>query len=123
MTTTVPFFRPSVTEAEIAEVVACLRSGWLTTGPLTRRFEEDFAQAVELLLHRGDDELAVVAADLDDGAGGVPAVERHPRVDQPDPDLARGPGVDEVEGVVPGHAEPEVIVDGEVPFGIEAADA
>ncbi len=42
----VPYFRPSVTEAEIAEVVACLRSGWLTTGPLTRRFEEEFAQAV-----------------------------------------------------------------------------
>src|SRR3954468_17017220 len=42
----VPFFRPSITEAEIAEVVNCLRSGWLTTGPLTRRFEEDFAGAV-----------------------------------------------------------------------------
>src|SRR5437016_2011853 len=42
----VPFFRPSITEAEIAEVVGCLRSGWLTTGPLTRRFEEEFAQAV-----------------------------------------------------------------------------
>src|SRR5689334_15357270 len=42
----VPFFRPSITEAEIAEVVHCLRSGWLTTGPVTRRFEEEFAAAV-----------------------------------------------------------------------------
>jgi perosamine synthetase len=42
----VPFFRPSITEAEIAEVVNCLRSGWLTTGPLTRRFEAEFAAAV-----------------------------------------------------------------------------
>src|SRR3954452_3948187 len=42
----VPFFRPSISEAEVAEVVACLRSGWLTTGPLTRRFEEEFAAAV-----------------------------------------------------------------------------
>jgi perosamine synthetase len=42
----VPFFRPSVSEAEIAEVVNCLRSGWLTTGPVTRRFEEEFARAV-----------------------------------------------------------------------------
>src|SRR5256714_6625463 len=42
----IPFFRPSITEAEIAEVVTCLRSGWLTTGPLTRRFEEEFAHAV-----------------------------------------------------------------------------
>src|SRR5438270_13436577 len=42
----IPFFRPSISEAEIAEVVHCLRSGWLTTGPLTRRFEEEFARQV-----------------------------------------------------------------------------
>ncbi len=43
----IPFFRPAFQEAEIAEVVNCLRSGWLTTGPVTRRFEEAFAQAVK----------------------------------------------------------------------------
>jgi perosamine synthetase len=42
----VPFFRPSITEAEIAEVVGCLRSGWLTTGPTTKRFEAAFAEHV-----------------------------------------------------------------------------
>jgi perosamine synthetase len=42
----VPFFRPSITEDEIAEVVGCLRSAWLTTGPVTRRFEEAFAAAL-----------------------------------------------------------------------------
>jgi perosamine synthetase len=42
----VPFFRPSITEAEIAEVVHCMRSGWLTTGPVTKRFEQEFAAAV-----------------------------------------------------------------------------
>lgn len=42
----VPFFRPSITEAEIAEVVGCLRSGWLTTGPLTQRFAREFSAAV-----------------------------------------------------------------------------
>jgi perosamine synthetase len=42
----VPFFRPSIGEAEIAEVVNCLRSGWLTSGPTTKRFETDFAAAV-----------------------------------------------------------------------------
>lgn len=42
----VPFFRPSISEAEIQEVVACLRSGWLTTGPRTRQFEAAFAAAV-----------------------------------------------------------------------------
>jgi dTDP-4-amino-4,6-dideoxygalactose transaminase len=42
----VPFFRPSLGEAEVEEVVAALRSGWLTTGPRVRRFEEAFAAAV-----------------------------------------------------------------------------
>jgi dTDP-4-amino-4,6-dideoxygalactose transaminase len=42
----VPFFRPSITEAEIDEVVACMRSGWLTTGPRCKQFEEGFAAAV-----------------------------------------------------------------------------
>ena len=33
-------------DAEIEEVVETLRSGWLTTGPRTRRFEAAFAEAV-----------------------------------------------------------------------------
>ncbi len=43
---TVPFFRPSIGDAEIDEVVATLRSGWLTTGPRVQRFEQEFAAAV-----------------------------------------------------------------------------
>ena len=42
----IPFFRPSIHEDEIAEVVACLRSGWLTTGPRTKQFEASFAEQV-----------------------------------------------------------------------------
>ncbi len=42
----VPFFRPAITEAEVEEVVACLRSGWLTTGPRVRQFETHFARFV-----------------------------------------------------------------------------
>ena len=38
-----PFARPEIGEAEIAEVVDTLRSGWLTTGPKARRFEQDFS--------------------------------------------------------------------------------
>ena len=38
-----PFALPDIGEAEIAEVVDTLRSGWVTTGPKARRFEEDFA--------------------------------------------------------------------------------
>jgi perosamine synthetase len=43
---TVPFFRPDVGEPEVEEVVAALRSGWLTSGPRVRRFEQEFAAAV-----------------------------------------------------------------------------
>jgi perosamine synthetase len=42
----VPYFRPSISEEEIAEVVTCLRSGWLTTGPRVEQFERAFAEAV-----------------------------------------------------------------------------
>ncbi len=38
-----PFALPDIGEEEIAEVTAALRSGWVTTGPRTRRFEEQFA--------------------------------------------------------------------------------
>ena len=46
MSDPVPFFRPQITDAEVDEVVAALRSGWLTTGPRVKRFEEEFAEAV-----------------------------------------------------------------------------
>lgn len=42
----VPFFRPSIGEQEVAEVIATLRSGWLTSGPRVQRFEQNFAGAV-----------------------------------------------------------------------------
>ncbi|MGE3845201.1 MAG: DegT/DnrJ/EryC1/StrS family aminotransferase, partial [Vicinamibacterales bacterium] len=39
----IAFSRPSIGEAEIDEVVATLRSGWLTTGPRVHAFEDAFA--------------------------------------------------------------------------------
>lgn len=39
----IPFALPSIGQEEIDEVVDSLRSGWLTTGPKTKRFEEGFA--------------------------------------------------------------------------------
>ena len=39
----ITFGAPEIQDAEIAEVEACLRSGWLGTGPRTRRFESEFA--------------------------------------------------------------------------------
>ncbi len=42
-----PFALPSIGEAEIAEVVDALRSGWVTTGPKVKRFEADFAEYLD----------------------------------------------------------------------------
>ena len=39
----IPFALPDIGDDEIAEVVDTLKSGWITTGPKTRRFEEDFS--------------------------------------------------------------------------------
>jgi dTDP-4-amino-4,6-dideoxygalactose transaminase len=39
-----PFAQPLLGEEEIAEVVHCLRSGWLTTGFKTKQFEREFAE-------------------------------------------------------------------------------
>ncbi len=41
-----PFHVPEIDTDEIQAVVETLRSGWLTTGPKVRQFEEEFAKAV-----------------------------------------------------------------------------
>ena len=38
-----PFALPEIGDAEIAEVVDTLKSGWVTTGPKAKRFEADFS--------------------------------------------------------------------------------
>lgn len=70
------FGAPLLGEEEIAEVEACLRSGWLGTGPRVARFERDFASYKGL----GTDHVAAVnsctaalhvsmiAADLEPGS-------------------------------------------------------
>src|SRR4029078_10475226 len=45
-TTFLPYCLPSIGDDEIAEVVDTLKSGWLTTGPKVRRFEEEVARYV-----------------------------------------------------------------------------
>lgn len=44
--TFLPFSPPFLGEEEIAEVVDSLRSGWITTGPKTKRFEQEFRDYV-----------------------------------------------------------------------------
>jgi perosamine synthetase len=40
----IPFHKPSIGNEEISEIVECLKSGWLTTGPRCKQFEADFAK-------------------------------------------------------------------------------
>ena len=71
----VPFFRPSLAEHEVNEVVETLRSGWLTSGPRVDRFEKGFAAAVgatnAVALNSGTAalHLAVEALGLKEGQG------------------------------------------------------
>jgi len=40
----IPFHAPDIGDDEISSVVETLRSGWLTTGPKVKKFEEDFSK-------------------------------------------------------------------------------
>lgn len=67
------FGSPLLEEAEIEEVVACMRSGWIGTGPRVARFEADVAkykgvsQAVALNSCTAALHLSMLVADLDPG--------------------------------------------------------
>ena len=68
-----PFSLPYIGEEEIAEVVDTLRSGWITTGPKVKRFEQEFAATVgapaALALNSGTAALHVALATLGIGPG------------------------------------------------------
>jgi len=42
----IPFSPPDITDAEIAEVIQAMKSGWITTGPRTKLFEQKIAECV-----------------------------------------------------------------------------
>jgi UDP-4-amino-4-deoxy-L-arabinose-oxoglutarate aminotransferase len=68
-----PFSRPSISEDDIARVVAVLRSGWLTTGTQNNEFEAKFAarvgcrNAVAVASATGGLHVALKALDLGPG--------------------------------------------------------
>ena len=37
----IPFSPPDISEEEINEVIDALKSGWITTGPKTKKLEKD----------------------------------------------------------------------------------
>lgn len=50
--TFLPFSKPTISQEAIAEVVACLESGWITTGPRVARFTDElkaYLQAPQVL--------------------------------------------------------------------------
>ena len=40
----IPFSPPDMTDLEVEEVIAAIRSGWITTGPKTKEFEKQIAE-------------------------------------------------------------------------------
>jgi UDP-4-amino-4-deoxy-L-arabinose-oxoglutarate aminotransferase len=68
-----PFSRPSISEAAIAEVVEVLRSGWITSGAKVQAFEREFAalvgarHAIAVSSGTAGLDLVVAALDLQDG--------------------------------------------------------
>ncbi|MCE5262893.1 MAG: aminotransferase class I/II-fold pyridoxal phosphate-dependent enzyme [Deltaproteobacteria bacterium] len=68
-----PLNRPSIGETEIAGVTACLRSRWITTGPLCKRFEESFQEMTgarhAVSLSSATAGMHLVLAALDIGSG------------------------------------------------------
>src|SRR6266481_3442622 len=69
----VPFHRPSIGPEELAAVQRVLESKWLTTGPATHKFEQEFAEYIgakhALAVNSGTAalQLAVDAIDLQPG--------------------------------------------------------
>jgi dTDP-4-amino-4,6-dideoxygalactose transaminase len=68
-----PFSRPTISRAAIDEVVACLESGWITTGPRVKKFEEELKRyfsaphALALSSATAGLHLALLALDLKPG--------------------------------------------------------
>lgn len=42
----IPFSPPDITDAEIEQVVKAMKSGWITTGPITKLFERNLANRI-----------------------------------------------------------------------------
>lgn len=56
----IPFHKPYITKQEIVEVLDSLRSGWLTMGPKTLKFEQAFKEYIfRNLKHKNQFSIAV----------------------------------------------------------------
>jgi dTDP-4-amino-4,6-dideoxygalactose transaminase len=123
------FGSPMLEQAEIDEVVACLKSRWIGTGPRTARFERDFAAykgvpaAVALHSCTAALHLAMVALNLKPGdevittpltfcatvnailhAGGTPVLaDIDPRTLNIDPELVREKITPRTRAILPVH--------------------
>lgn len=50
----IPFSPPDMSEAELAEVAEALKSGWITTGPKTKEFENLISMACQTVRYNED---------------------------------------------------------------------
>lgn len=110
-----PFALPEIGEDEIAEVVDTLRSGWVTTGPKARRFEQDFAAFL------GGDEYHCIA--VNSATAGLHLALEAAGVGPGDGDRVvdtrLAPGAAQRRVLQPGQAGDRQVVGG---FGVEAEE-
>ena len=51
----IPFSPPDITDSEINEIIDTMKSGWITTGPKTKKFEQPaLAENVKSDWHKSD---------------------------------------------------------------------
>ena len=48
MNKSIPFSPPDITDSEIEAVVKVLKSGWITTGPVNKEFEEELCKYIDV---------------------------------------------------------------------------
>lgn len=69
----IPWAKPSIGEAELNEVIACMKSGWLSSGPRVAKFETLMAERAErkfgLAVSNGTSALDLALKVLDIGPG------------------------------------------------------
>ncbi len=108
------FGAPDIGEAEIAEVVDTLRSGWIGTGPRTERFERAFAEyagsphAVAVSSGTAALHLALLALDIGAGRRGDHHADDLLRHDQRDRRHRGRPVLAEVDPAT-GNIDPEAV--------------
>ena len=67
----IPFFKPGLGPREISAINSIMQSGWLTTGPETQAFEQEFAAFLENNTPSGNADGHITAIAVNSGTAGL----------------------------------------------------